>query len=166
MARPIGVEESIPCWSQYRRMPAASSSARAFATWRTLLPKPIDRPDHQNVIATPHRILEHRVECRTLIPTLCAADALVLVGLDDQPATMPCHPCQDEPLVLSGLIVTADPQVDRRANAIGVHSSSSELYRNDTTDPRFCRANSCGMGAMPDGWRWQRRPFRWVAGPV
>jgi hypothetical protein len=25
----------------------------------------------------------------------------------------------------------------RRANAIGVHSSSSELYRNDTTDPRF-----------------------------
>ena len=50
---------------------------------------------------------------------------------------MPCHPCQDEPLILSGLIVTADPQVDRRANAIGVHSSPSELYRNDTTDPRF-----------------------------
>ena len=28
----MGVEESIPCWSQYKRMPAASSSARAFAT--------------------------------------------------------------------------------------------------------------------------------------
>ena len=47
------------------------------------------------------------------------------------------HPCQDEPLILSGLIVTADPQVDRRANAIGVHSSPSELYRNDSTDPGF-----------------------------
>ena len=50
---------------------------------------------------------------------------------------MPCHPCQDEPLILGGLIVTADPQVDRRANAIGAHSSSSELHRNDNTDPRF-----------------------------
>jgi hypothetical protein len=27
---------------------------------------------------------------------------------------MPCHSCQDEPLILGGLIVTADPQVDRR----------------------------------------------------
>ena len=88
-------------------------------------------------IATPHRILQHRVECGTLIPAFGTTDALVLVGLDDQPATMLRHPCQDEPLILSGLIVTADPQVDRRANAIGVHSSSSELYRNDTTDPRF-----------------------------
>ncbi len=50
---------------------------------------------------------------------------------------MPRHPCQDKPLILSGLIVTADPQVDRRPNASGVHSSSSELYQNDSTDPRF-----------------------------
>jgi hypothetical protein len=32
VARPIGVEESIRCWSQYKRIPAASSSAWAFAT--------------------------------------------------------------------------------------------------------------------------------------
>ena len=38
MARPMGVEELIPCWSQYNRMLAASSSARAFSTWSTLRP--------------------------------------------------------------------------------------------------------------------------------
>src|SRR4051812_7029108 len=38
MARPMGVPLSIPSRSQYNRIPAASSSARAFATWRTLLP--------------------------------------------------------------------------------------------------------------------------------
>ena len=74
---------------------------------------------HQNVIATPHGILQHCVEGGTLIPTHCAADALVLVGLDNRPTTMLCHPCQDQPLILSGLIVTADPQVNRRPNAIG-----------------------------------------------
>ena len=56
-----------------------------------------------------------------LIPTLGTTDALILVGLDDQSATMLRHPCQDQPLILGGLIITADPQVDRRANAIGVH---------------------------------------------
>ena len=35
---PIGVDELMPSLSQYKRMPAASSSARAFATCRTLRP--------------------------------------------------------------------------------------------------------------------------------
>jgi hypothetical protein len=87
--------------------------------------QPINGPDHQNVIVTPHRILQHRVECGTLIPPLGTADALVLVRLDYQPATMLRHPCQDEPLVLSGLIVAADPQVDRCPNAIGVMSATT-----------------------------------------
>ena len=43
---------------------------------------------------------EHRVECGTLLSTLRAADSLILVGLDDQPATMFGHPCQDEALIL------------------------------------------------------------------
>jgi hypothetical protein len=32
--------------------------------------KSIDGTDQQNVIATPHGILQHRVECGTLIPAL------------------------------------------------------------------------------------------------
>ena len=137
MARPIGVEAVDPLLVAIQADAGSIEFRQGIRHVEDAAPKPIDRPDHQNVIATPHRILQHRVECGTLIPAFGTADALILVGLDDQPATMLCHPCQDEPLVLSGLIVTADPQVDRRANAIGVHSSSSELYRNDTTDPKF-----------------------------
>jgi hypothetical protein len=36
---------------------------------------------------------------------------------------MPCDTLQDEALVLSGLIVAAHAQVDRSADAIGVHGS-------------------------------------------
>jgi hypothetical protein len=77
--------------------------------------KPIDGPDRQNVIVTPRRILQHRVEGRSLIPAFGTTDALVLVGLDDQPTTLLRHPCQDQPLILGGLIVAADPEIDRRA---------------------------------------------------
>jgi hypothetical protein len=119
-------------------------------------PKAVDRPYHQNVIATPHRVLQHCVECLPLIATLGTTDALVLVGLDDQPATVLCHPCQDEPLILSGLVVTADPQVYRRANAVGAHSSPSELYRNDTTDPEFVKQFVRDGSQCQTAGGWQR----------
>ena len=55
-------------------------------------PKPIDGPDHQDVELPADGILQHTIECRTLIPTFGTADAFVLVGLvvglDDQLATM------------------------------------------------------------------------------
>jgi hypothetical protein len=157
MVRPLGVEESIPCWSQYRQIPAASSSAKAFRHVEDASAQPINRPDRENVIATPHGILQHHVERRPLFPAFGTTDALVLVGLDDQPAAMPCQPCRDEPLILGGLIIASDSQVDRRANAIGVHSLPSELYRNDTTDPRFvelfvrnwCYASWLAVAAPP-----------------
>jgi hypothetical protein len=31
--------------------------------------KPVDGPDHQDIESSPHCILEHLVECGTLIPT-------------------------------------------------------------------------------------------------
>jgi hypothetical protein len=76
--------------------------------------KPVDGPDHQDVEGSPHRLLEHSVKGRTLIPALGPADALVFVVLDNHPSTVFRHPSQDEPLVLGGLIVAADTEIDRR----------------------------------------------------
>ena len=78
----------------------------------------------QDIEPSPHRVLEHRVKCGPLIPAFRATDPLILVGLDDQPATVLGHLRQHEPLILSGLVVTAHAQVDRCANAIGAHSSA------------------------------------------
>jgi hypothetical protein len=86
-------------------------------------PESVDRPDHQNVEPSPHGILQHGVECRALIPAFGAADALVLVSLDDRPTAMLCDTLQDEALVLSRLIVAAHAQVDRSADAIDAHGS-------------------------------------------
>ena len=59
----------------------------------------------------PHGVLEHGVERRTLISAFGATDPLILVFLDNHPATMIGHPLKDEPLVLGGLIVAADAQI-------------------------------------------------------
>ena len=72
--------------------------------------KPVDGPDHENLEPASHGVLEHLVERWALVATLCAADAGVLVGLDDFPATMPGDPSEGETLVLRGLAVCgADP---------------------------------------------------------
>jgi hypothetical protein len=115
---------------------------------------------HQNVIVTPYSILQHCVECGTLFPAFCTTDAVVLVGLDDQPVAMSCHSCQDEPLILSGLIVTADPQVDRRAKAIGAHSSPRNYIRMIAPIPILssiaCGVGLCQMGGDGDGIATER----------
>ena len=90
----------------------------------------------RNLEATSYGVLEHLVERRALVATLCTRDAGIFVGLYDLPATMHGDPGERHTLVLGGLAVGgADPHVDRCANPIGVHSSSLGLYRNDTTDP-------------------------------
>ena len=85
--------------------------------------KSINRPDQQDVEPPPHRILEHLVKCGTLIPAFGATDPLVFVGVNDLPAAMSGNPRQNEALVFRGLIIAADAQIDRRANAIGVHGA-------------------------------------------
>jgi hypothetical protein len=61
--------------------------------------------DHEHVEPASHSILEHLVERWALIPTLGAADASVLVGLDDLPATVCGDPGECHALVLGGLAV-------------------------------------------------------------
>jgi hypothetical protein len=93
-------------------------------------PQSVDGPHHQDIEPSPYRVLEHLVECGALIPTFGSADSLILVGLDDQPATVFGHLLQHEPLILSALVVTAHAQVDRRANAIGLHYSAQPSLWN------------------------------------
>jgi hypothetical protein len=50
--------------------------------------QPVDRPAHYDVEPSPHRVLERRIECGTLIPALGAADTLVFLGLLNRPAAM------------------------------------------------------------------------------
>jgi hypothetical protein len=48
----------------------------------------VDGPHHQDVELSPHRVFEHLVKGRALIPAFRATDPLILVGLDNQPATV------------------------------------------------------------------------------
>jgi hypothetical protein len=41
-------------------------------------PQSVDRPDHQDIEPSPGRVLEHRVECGSLIPAFRATDPLIL----------------------------------------------------------------------------------------
>jgi hypothetical protein len=61
-----------------------------------------------------------------LVPPFGTTDSLILIGLHDRPATVLCHPRKDEALILCGLIVAADPQVNACASASGVHGSASD----------------------------------------
>jgi hypothetical protein len=100
--------------------------------------EPIDGPDHENLEAASHRILEHLVECWALVAPLGAADAGVLVGLDDLPPPMPGDPGERHTLVLGRLAVCrTDPEVECRTGLSCSHSSPSELYHNDTTCAGF-----------------------------
>ena len=80
---------------------------------------------HQDVIPATHRIFQHLIKGRALVPPFGSAETLVFVGLDDQPATMICHPLKNEPLVFRGLVVAAHAQIDRGAHATGVYGSVS-----------------------------------------
>src|SRR5690349_12724040 len=50
--------------------------------------EPVDRPDHQHIKAATNGVLEHLVECGTLISSLGATDALVFVGPHNRPTPM------------------------------------------------------------------------------
>ena len=70
---------------------------------------------HAHVEPAPHGVLEHLVERRPLIPPLGAADAGVLVRVDDLPAAMSSDLGERQTLILSGLAVRgADPKVECR----------------------------------------------------
>jgi hypothetical protein len=92
--------------------------------------QPVDRPHHQDIEPSPYRVFEHLVECGTLIPTFGSAEPLILVSLDNQPATVFGHLRQHEPLIRSGLVVAAHAHVNRRANPIGTHCSAQPSLWN------------------------------------
>ena len=125
-------------------------------------PQSVDRPHHQDIEPPPYRVLEHHVECGALIPTFGSADSVILVGLDNRPATVLGYLLKDEPLILSGLVVAAHAKVDRSASAIGAHllrlATSKKLCRNDTMDRDF--VERCAWEWAPCGSRSERWPHR------
>jgi hypothetical protein len=75
----------------------------------------IDAPSHHNIELTPNSGLVKSIECRTLVAALGAADAVVLVDVDDLPA----GPFGDLPqlalLVGGGLIERRNPEIENGA---------------------------------------------------
>ena len=77
--------------------------------------KPINRPGHHDVELAPAGILEHRVKARALVAPLGAADAGVAVGRDHGPAPALCDLPEFLDLVVDGLVIGADANVERGA---------------------------------------------------
>ena len=77
--------------------------------------KPVNRPGHHDVELAPAGILEHRVKARALVAPLGAADAGVAVGRDHGPAPALCDLPELLELVVDGLVIGADADVERSA---------------------------------------------------
>ena len=126
IVRPVGIGRSIACWSQNKR--ASSNRLPAQVSGRACH-RHLD--NHGCLRGSGHQRSQGSRSAARLRP-----DAQ-RVGLHDCPATMLGNTVQDEPLVFRGLIVTADPQVDRRTHGIGCCHAGVSERRNDTMDRRF-----------------------------
>src|SRR5215472_814546 len=126
-ARPAGVVVSTACRSRYRSQPLALSSARKPTRSCSDLPRQIDRPGGNDVNAAPGDGLMEPIKAGPLLATLVAADTGILECLDDAPAARLAGRCQCLALVLEGLIVGADPEIE--ADPFPVHVQCF-LYAN------------------------------------
>jgi hypothetical protein len=75
--------------------------------------EPINRPEQQHVEATPTGVIQHGVEAWAAIAPLGAADAVVLVDRDNRPPSALRNRLQHASLVLHGLAVRRNPQIQR-----------------------------------------------------
>jgi hypothetical protein len=48
----------------------------------------IHRPDHDHIEAATRGVRQHRIQARSLVPALGAADAVVVIGCHDGPAAL------------------------------------------------------------------------------
>src|SRR5262245_56672556 len=75
----------------------------------------IDRPCHHHVELTPDCSLVERIKGRALVSALSAADAVVLIHLDDLPACPIGNGLQLTLLVSCGLVESGHPKIGNRA---------------------------------------------------
>jgi hypothetical protein len=78
-------------------------------------PETVDSNGHYNVELALARILQHLIQRRALVASLCAADPGVLVYLDHLPSATLRNGFQFNDLVLDGLVIRADANVQRGA---------------------------------------------------
>src|SRR5258706_6381399 len=77
--------------------------------------QPVDGPCHDNAKLALAGVLEHLIQARTILAALGTADPCILICLDNFPSA----PLSDVPklleLVLDGLVIGADTDIDRGA---------------------------------------------------
>jgi hypothetical protein len=74
--------------------------------------EPIDGPRCNHVDLARRGVLKQAIKCRPLIAPLSAADAGILIDLDDLPAAAGCHGLELLALVEGRLAARADPEID------------------------------------------------------
>ena len=118
MTRPIGVGESMPRSITIQADAGSTEFGQGVRHVQDASTKPVGRPYHQDIKPTPYRVLEHLVEAggrsRPLAPLMPWSSYVWTIAQ----ATMLSDLGENEPLVLCGLIVSADAQIDRCANAV------------------------------------------------
>src|ERR1035437_6833933 len=93
----------------------------------------IDRPGRHHIEFLGVHGLEHGVEPRAAISALGAADAGILIDLDDLPARARGDRFQLPALIAGLLFRRADPQIDSYAfhgGLLGYGNHTQDLYRN------------------------------------
>src|SRR5262249_622708 len=90
----------------------------------------IDRPFHHHVELTPDCSLVERIKGRPLVSALSAADAVVLIHLDDLPTCPIGNGLQLTLLVSCGLVESGYPKIENRA----LHGESSLFVHK----PLYC----------------------------
>jgi hypothetical protein len=85
------------------------------------------------------RVAAHRVECRALVPALGAADAVVLVDLDDLAAHALGNLAQFALLVGRRLLDSANPQIENRPAWRKTNFRIWWLYKSLLSNKKFKR---------------------------
>ena len=129
-------------------------------------PSRIDRPGHHDVELAPAGILEHRVKARALVAPLGAADAGVAVGRDHGPAPALCDLPELLELVVDGLVIGADADVERSAlcclRARGALPKSSLIVAQGGIRNQLLMYELGPREQRPDSTRFSEPDFRHV----
>jgi hypothetical protein len=122
------------CWSKM------ISTLQASSVWIVLSRSISDRPTRSiaQAITTLLRIVQHSIEAGSIAPSFCSAYANIGIGFDDRPAASLGNGRERLDLVLHGLFIRADSDVESRA------------FRRFCQHGFFLRID-CGAGHALDG---------------
>src|SRR6267154_6317377 len=108
-------------------------------------PEAVNRPHHHNIEPPLAGIVQHLVDPWSFLAALCAANASIMIALDNLPPSTLCDGSQFSHLIVDGLLVGRYSNVD--GCAFGRHRL---LLRSDLpTEPLVIRkVNVFGIGTI------------------